>query len=425
MRARKVSRLIFCAAFLPAWGWAQTPAWDGYLLEVLNHSPEVRQAEKAASQSQARWGAALGSGFMPSLNAGFSQTPFGYDAHNNGIFHSARLRTSDTGYDFGLQWNVFNSFRDVRRAKQARLDFDAARQRSDEVRRAVSFDAVNAYYGALLSQQLAEVNGRHEELVRERVALTEKLYKSGLKSRGDYLKTKNDWLTAQFRLVQAQALLDKARLRFNLLKDADPAAAVSLEMPPEIESLTLPDLDVSIRVALIKHPRVMAAKANNRRKELDIHEKAQNLLPSLSAHTLMNWERRVSSPDYRLELGLSLPIGFNIVTEGAQVQEARAARQETAAALEQAKRDVREKVILAYISVKESYRAHEIAMEREKIAAEDLALAREQYQQGSVDVIRLAQSEQDFLESRVEVVSTLIAYLKSVLQFKLEMGEKL
>lgn len=408
-----------------------TATLAGYMALALQLSPEVRSARSAHEAAAARFRSTAGEAALPSLAAQAQANPWGRNPLWDGRFHSWRLNAADVTYTAGGTWNLFDSFFDWRAARQARLARDAARAALDETVQERALEAGRAYLELFIRQRLQEVEEEDLRAQRFQYELTRDLYKNGMKSRSDLLKSETDWRSSQIRLLNAQAERRRALFRFNLLLDRPPDEPAVLAAPPEV-----PPVTGGVEQALTSRPEL-------RRNELELRvarsrsaDRLQGLLPRLSADARYEARRDAtfgdpdlgtgrSRPNYWLGLTLSLPIGFNGWSQANDWLAARADVRRLEAERAALVRRVREEVAFARIGFDQALESLRFGRERELIARDNMEIVTQQYREGSADVIRLAQARQDYRQAQVDVLSLARDVQLRWLEFRRAVGEAL
>ncbi|MBI5630012.1 MAG: TolC family protein [Elusimicrobia bacterium] len=408
---------------------------ESYLRLALENSPELRSAEAAAEAASAKWKEAVGDAWLPALSAEAQAAPWGKNPLHSDRFSSWRLNGSDVKYDASLSLNLFNSFLDSRKIRQAALSRDLSRARLDEVRQDRALQAVKAYLDLALKQGLKEVADSDLEAQKAQYLLTQDLYKNGMKSKSDLLKSETDWRSSELRAFAAEAERRKSLYRFNVLISRDPEEPSRLEslVPPEPLSGEFP---ASARKAVLERPEMRQAELALAQARTSAASALQKLFPTLSAAAHWSAAKAAtfgdpslgtgrSRPNYYLGVSLSLPAGFNGFSQWQERASAAAELRKSREDREALVRRVREEVYVARINFDLALNSFRLGRQRQDIARDNLELVTQQYRQGSADVIRLAQARQDYLQSRVELERLLHDSRLGWIQYRQAVGEPL
>lgn len=423
--------LVLGAAAHPA----RSEDWSArdYVTRVLERSPEVGAAKALYDSASGAWKKSIGDSWLPAFSFTGTDHPWGNDPGNSNKHHGWRVNANDMSYNASAKLSLFNSFADARTVRLASLARRKAAVSLDEARQARAFEAWHAWLDLYLRQQLKEVAESDAAAQKTQYELTKDLYRNGMRSRSDLLKSENDWRSAELGLLSAEAEWRKALYQFNVLLDrpgAEPARVANLS-PPSVAAMTLED----------EARRADSRRLESRRAELDIRsaqvstaKALQGIFPTLAAS--FNWdESRTPSygeagggstrPNWYAMLTLSLPLGFN---GWSQVQSYLSARADERKAREERRalsRQVRREVHFARIELEVASESYALSLLREAAAKDNLALVTQQYRQGSADVIRLSQARQDYLQARVERVRFLHGANLRWLEYRRATGENL
>lgn len=381
-----------------------------YVRQALESAPDVRQAEESLRAAQAAYDQELAAAALPTLSFSTRHYPYGYNPANGSAFNGLRLDRGPVLLTTGLNWNLFNSFQDRRRARAARLARESARAALDAARQDRAFSALRAYYDLSAKDRLLAVAERNLRAQQEQYEQTLNLYRHGFKSLADLLKSETDRASSELRRVRAQANHKTSLMAFNLLLDRPAEAAARIADDLEAGAAELPRAGEDLGRALAARPEIARARRDLERAVVARGQALQGLLPSLSADAA--WSRQdlagiggslgSPNPNYQVGLSLSLPLNFNLLGQAYAYAGARADARRAQAALDAAARQVREELYSAYIDLERAALAFEIAGRKEDLARRNLDLVLDQYKTGSADVIRLAQAQTDLLDAQVE-----------------------
>ena len=403
-----------------------------YVRAVLDASPEVRQAAALFEASRQAWKSQAAAAWMPTFGVAVGATPYGHDMTESGRFQHWSLSRPDVSLSESVKLNVFNGFADYFKVRQTSLARDVAGAVLEAARQDRAFAAAQAFYDLGLKDRLLEVSSENLRTQKEGYDLTLDLYHNGMKSLADLLKSETDWHSSELRLTQAEADRRRSLLQLNLLvgRPADASALLETDLQPG--ATDLPRLAADLEFALSRRPEMVSARLAVETAETAVSESMRAGAPQFSVDA--SWNRtgnggRVGNsepnPNYQLALSLALPAGFNGVSQVFNVSAARAragaSRQDLAAAA----RRVRSDVHTAHIALAQSLDTYRIATVKEDIAQRSLDLVNEQYKQGSADVIRLAQAQLDYLQSRTERAQALFGAFVSRFQYRLAIGDPL
>lgn len=393
---------------------------SSYTAAALAASPEVRQAEEAYRFAQWRYRRAVSDMALPTVAFSAAAYPYGDNPENGYQFNTWRLNRSDLSVNTTLDLNLFNSFEDALRVQSARAGRDAALKTWDAARQDRAYAAIEAYYRLAAADDLTAVARRSVEEQERQLAQSRDLYGSGHKSEADVLKSETDWRSSQLRLVAAESDRGDALVAFNALVDRPRLDDADLTLELSTAGVREPDAAAGLARALARRPELAAARKAVEQARADYRSALKGLLPTLRAdatwnHTeLANFGAPVEAsslgipnPNYYLALSLSLPLGYNGLSQYYALAQARAARRAAQAAQAQADRQVRTEVSQAWVAFDRALRTYGLALQKVDIARKSLDLVSRQYAQGLADAVRMNQAQTDFLEASVSRAAAL------------------
>jgi outer membrane protein TolC len=402
----------------------------GYIQAVLDSAPEVQQAAASFAAARAAWKSQTAAAWLPTVGFTGTAYPYGHDLGESYRFEHWGLARADTSLNTSLNLNLFNSFADYYKMRQAALARDSAEQSLAQARQARAFAGAQAFYDLGLKARLIDVAAENLKIQKDNHDLTLDHYQNGMKSLADLLKSETDWHSSELNVAQAEANRRQSLLQFNLLlgRPADLPEALAAELDPG--TTALPGLAADEAAALERRPEMVAARLALETSAASAAQSLRDGAPQFSANA--SWSRTdngrnvgngPSNPNYQLALSLSLPFGFNGASQWLNVSAARSRSAAARQSLAVTTRQVRSEVYSAYIALESALNTYRIATLKEGIAQRSFELVNEQYKQNSADVIRLAQAQLDYLTARTERAQALFGALVSRYQYRLAIGE--
>jgi len=115
---------------------------------------------------------------------------------------------------FGLSTSVdlFNGFMKLNTISMQRLNFEAEKNKLQQVRNEVAFTVINSYFNVLLQEGLTQIAWENFRLSRNQLDFTTKFVELGRKPGTDLLETEANMAADSFLLVQSYNLLEQATL---------------------------------------------------------------------------------------------------------------------------------------------------------------------------------------------------------------------
>lgn len=407
---------------------------ESYVRSSLGLSPEARSAEAsrdaAAARAKAKWARA----FAPSLSFSAKAAPAKLGPRGLFRFDAWRAGANDLSLTPGVSWNLFNSFQDLLSARSSELSREMAGDSLEAARQTEALDALRGFWGLFLRERVLEVSRQNLAIQVEQYDLTQDRYKHGMKSLSDLLKTETDWRSAELRVEGDEATRRLALFRFNIAVGADEGAPAALDADLTLGTTQPPLLDAGLRQAIERRPELVRA-----RRELQQAETSHTLAKIAAGPTLAldfdgshAWNGdygRTSlgfgagSSVYGFALKLALPGSFNLYSQVQDVRASRADLSRAAQTLEAQRRSVREEVYQSHIELSRALRSHEIASRKEDISRQNLELVKQEYSEGSADVLRLSQAQSDFVNAQVERMQALHDVKINTARWKRAVGE--
>ena len=401
--------LLACAAA----SHAQEPALTApaYVTLALAASPDVRQAEESFRGADDAYKAQFAAMVLPTLSFTGLDYPYGDDPLLGYQHHRLRLRRSDMTANTAVNWNLFNGFQDLLKTRSAAASRDAAARSLDAARADRAFAAVQVFYRLSSRERLREVAREDLRAQADQYRETEDLYKHGLKSLSDLYKSETEWRSSEIRLVSAEADYKGSLQPFNELIGRPPWEDHALpdDLTPGTTDLPRIEEDAA-RIALRRAEIARAQRDADKAVESE-RQSLLGLFPSLALNAAWNRQDKATSgipnPNSQVGLTLSLPLGFNAVTQGYNYAAARAEKRRARAAADAALRAARQELYAAWVDLERASLTYGLAARQEEIASRGLEIVETQYRQGSADALRMAQARSDFLSARVQRATAL------------------
>ncbi|MCR4294333.1 MAG: TolC family protein [Elusimicrobia bacterium] len=427
------SSALMALALLSTPAFADGVTVSSYTAAALESSPEVRSAQDAYDAADAALKGRAAEMALPTLGFTYVQYPYGHNPldayrYEHGAF-SPRLGQAVTS----ANWNLFNGFQDLQRVRAALVSRRAARAALTAAKQDRAFAAIFAYYDLNSKTELLSVARQNLEDQRRQYEQSLDLYKHGMKSLADLLKSETDWRSSELRIISAEAERKKSLVAFNVLLDRGALDEAALTVDLQAGATTLPLADAGFASALARRPEVARAREELESARVAVQQAVQGILPNLKVDAAWTRTRYPAfagagsdpNPNHNVGVTLSLPVGFNGFTQGWAISAARAEKRRAEAGRASAERTVKSEVYNAYIDLERVSSSYSVALQKEEIASKALDLVGRQYQQGAADAIRMNQAQNDYLNARVERVLALHDIFIDRARYKRAVGEPL
>jgi len=407
---------------------------SSYTAAALDTAPEVRTARDAYEAADAALKGQAAAMILPTLQFTYNQYPYGHNPLDAYRFERRRFASREGQAVTTANWNLFNSFEDLQRTRAAAMVRRAARGAWTSARQDRAFAAISAFYDLNSKTELLAVARQNLQDQRKQYDQSLDLYKHGMKSLADLLKSETDWRSSELRIIAAAAERKKALVEFNNLIDRAALEEAALAADLQAGATDLPLVGDDFTRALAQRPEVAQADEELARARVAVQQAVKGILPNLRVDATWTKTRYASfagagagipNPNYNVGLSLTLPIGFNGFTQGFAISAARAQKRRAESARLAAERTVRSEVFGAYIDLERVSSSYSVALQKEEIAAKSLELVGRQYQQGAADAIRMNQAQNDYLNARVERVLALHDIFINRARYRRAAGEPL
>jgi outer membrane protein TolC len=407
---------------------------SSYTAAALASSPEVRTADDAYQSADAALKGQAAAMLLPTLAFSWTEYPYGHDPLNAYTFEHARFAARNGQAVTTANWNLFNSFEDLQKTRAAAFARRSARSALTAAKQDRAFAAISAFYDLDSKTELLGVAQQNLKDQRQQYDQSLDLYKHGMKSLADLLKSETDWRSSELRIIQAESDRKTALVAFNVLIDRVPFDEAALAVNLQAGATDLPLVGDDLARALELRPEVTKAREDLAKARVAVQQAVEGILPNFKVDATWNKTRYAAfpgsgsttpNPNYYVALALTLPVGFNGFTQGWAISAARAEKRRAEAARDAAERTVRSEVYGAFINVERVSKSYSVAVLKEEIAEKALELVGRQYQQGAADAIRMNQAQTDYLNARVERALALHDIFIDRAQYKRAVGDPL
>ncbi|MCK9423456.1 MAG: TolC family protein [Bacteroidales bacterium] len=118
----------------------------------------------------------------------------------------------NNGYGLSTSVDLFNGFMKLNTIDMQRLNYEAEKNKLQQVRNEVAFTVINSYFNVLLQQGLSAIALENFKLSRTQLDFTTEFVRLGRKPGTDLLETEANLASDSFLLVQSYNLLEQACL---------------------------------------------------------------------------------------------------------------------------------------------------------------------------------------------------------------------
>lgn len=167
---------------------------------------------------------------------------------------------------------VFQGFQKLNQIAQNRLQFQADKSQTAQVKNDLMLNVINTYLAVLANSDLTVAAQNQLELSKQTLNREQKLFDVGNKTTADISQAQSQYSTAEFNLVNAQNQLDISKLNLAQLMERDPSNPFDV-IKPVIENVAFTDttylakdvyqraLSTQPEIALVNYNKLVAQKS--------------------------------------------------------------------------------------------------------------------------------------------------------------------
>lgn len=379
----------------------------------LSDNPSLRTAFMRVEAAQARVSGAT-SAYMPRVDAVYGYQKTFETAQDRSVpgfneeseFHTYGLRGS---------WLLFDGLARTYRLRAAQRGVEESQASHDDARRLLRLAVEAAFFDTLGGEELVRVAIADLEFERELQKETTKRYRAGDRSLSDKLNFDVRVQTATANLIATESSLATRRLALAELLGLEGGALperVILDRPPEGEFMKRAPADVTalVQEGLRNRPDLGGAAAAVSRSEAEIGAVNGRWLPEVA---MVGEVSRQSFGDFHTNSRdtasfLGFEATWNLFSGGLRladhreaVANRRAAESDLALVRNRVIREVREALVL----VNSSRKRLRTQIEKERLTLQTRDLVRKEYDAGEASLVRLNETQRDYIVARAQVVS--------------------
>ncbi|MDD5764725.1 MAG: TolC family protein [Candidatus Marinimicrobia bacterium] len=363
--------------------------------EALHNNPSIRESLISVQQSQIETGQAYSS-LLPSVSASASGNGQKNSSQNSWISGwSMSGGINQSIYQPGLLTNI----------KISKIQESLAKTNSDDLASQVRQEIESAYYGILNSDALKVVYEENILADDENIRKIQAMYKLGIKTESDVLKSEVQKGEVESLLVNEQMNRTNQQRNLLTLLGREPNTEIALEKV-DVEVIAVPDLKTAENTMLEKNRELIVLTQNRKVKQLNVQISRESFLPSISANYSIGKSGSGStSSNLSNSIGISasIPIfdGFN---KRKDVQKSKLDVDKIDLEITQLKQDLR-KTLTSYYSNLETYNSLISIQEKNLSSAQkDLELVTRQYELGLVTILDQMNAQTSVLTAKSNLV---------------------
>ena len=281
-----------------------------------------------------------------------------------------------------------------------------------------------SYYGIIRDQMLIGVNERSVERTKLLYQAAEAKLKVGMASKMDVFRAELQSLSAENNLVDAQASLENAKRRFNLLLGVEMEAEYLFPSTLDYNSVSL-DKERLIQTALENRLEIQDAHERIEEAERQLKIARQNLLPPLDVsvrYTIRGegdgFEESLDLDDEFWGVGIHSSFTLDRANERAAYQQSQLNLNSAIRSLQSTQDDITSEVLQAIISVRQAEASVSLQEQSMAQAEKQLELSALRYKKGLSDNLDVVNAEENFVKAKNSYYSAIVQHLISKIQLR-------
>lgn len=312
------------------------------------------------------------------------------------------------------------------RLRQSRLDTEMSLYELQGAAEALVAEIEQGYWDLVLAARSLGIHEQSLAIAKQQVEEVAERIKVGSLAESESAAAESEAAARVQQLVAAQGALAKARLNLlRMVNPADPAdwqAEVALPDAPELPDAALDGVDSHVSLALAKRPDLNQARLQVRRRDLDVIQTKNGLLPKLDLFVSLGGSRYTASVTnsdatdsqkaYAGGLTLEMPLG----NRAAKARHAAAgwSLEQASAAMSNMEQLVQVDVRSAYVDVEQA-RAQVKAAEATRVLREKtFAIEQEKFRLGRSTTLLVAQAQRDMVASQIAQAEAVVGVRKAL-----------
>ncbi len=282
---------------------------------------------------------------------------------------------------------LFAGFRIVDGVRLAQINVGLMEESLRLARQNVAYQVTNAYFNALRSWEVTQLDKESLEQAREQVRMAEARLRAGAGVKLDILQAQSQVIQIQQRLSQDMGTFEKAKMSLNLAMGREADYPIELNRQATVIDLDKEETD-SLKNSLDMRSEVRQLAMQKEMSELNATIQGRSIWPTISAQVVYSLQdnqvtggntNNVQNMNY--SLNMNWPI-FDGLAANAKAQRAQQTATQAQINLDQLRQRVIVEVKQAYLDIQESKERMMMAQAGVQVAEENLRVARVSYREG-------------------------------------------
>ena len=396
---------LYLILFLVASLNAQTLKDD--LSNILNNNPKIQ--EKLKNYTLIKYDLeASKSGYYPkidlTLGIGFEKTKKTDQAN--------ALPDKETNFNvyqnsLKLTQNLFNGFATTNIIKQQEYKLLSASYDYLQTVNDTAFTLANSYIEVLRNKELIENSKKNVDITDDILQKVKKLYDSGLTTLSEVNKVESSLALAKSNFVVAQNTFENTKI--NLEKILGRKVDIKALIVPNIDITLPPSLQEAILFALKHNPSILISNYNIKLSQASYKTKKSIYYPSIDLEISQTFSKNLSATEGKTDaLKAMLYLKYNLFngySDKLNFQKAITDIQKEFANNISLKRDLVEKISLAWVSL-EKLQEQLIHLKRyEEFSIKTLELYTREYDLGRRSLLDLLSAQNDLIGAKSQIIN--------------------
>ena len=360
--------------------------------------------------------------FLPSVDFSFANNLLGYDAGGNDIVFGT-VNPSTYNSSVSVNYNFFNMFKDVDSYSYYQKRYLGAELSFASIKQDVAYEIISSYYRVLNSEKTLQVRKKALAQKIEYLKLAESLFRSGIKSKSDYLNAQIQIKKSEVSLLDSENDLKAVRARLNNLLGILPENETNLT--DDIEYLQ-PDYSLEKLTRNVFEGNYDWKKAKISREAVAISTSLEeralwpsigidgNFSVSLSRYmkNSLEWThngRLDQNASWGVGLSISYPI-FDGAINSIKYQLSRSALDIEDFGIEALKRDLLEKTYIYYNNIMKVFEELSLYKEQVILSRESMDLIQSRYRSGISSFLDLTDAELNYISAEIGYYQMIYSY---------------
>lgn len=314
------------------------------------------------------------------------------------------------------------------RLRQAELDTRISQHELQGFGESLVARVEAGYYNLALARRQVDIVRESLRVAEQQLAETEQMIEVGTLAEAELPAVQAEVALQRQALIAAES--ERESLRLELLRLLNPPGGtlwdrqVELIHPPEVPEIRLAPVAEHVAVALRMRPELRQARLENERRQLEVVQTRNGLLPRLDLFVSLgktgfadSFSRSAESIDdrhYTVQAGLEFAYPPANRAARARHRRARLQEQQAEKALANLQQLVEMDVRRAYIEVHRAHRQIAASTATRRFQEEKARIEVEKFRVGRSTNFLVAQAQRDLLSSRIAEVRAVVDYLNAL-----------